>query len=183
MAEPKVRNKDRMLGPLLALVAAVALLGAIFYTQRDQENVQAGASGAVDAQQNAGAAATTNTDPSQMLEIAQLNMLPLENPAPGAENATVTLQGNVSNTGDREAHEVLVEAQFYGRDGQMVHTQTEALVPVKSENPGDAAGEGSFKESPLRAGETRPFRIALGPIPAEWNREMPKLRVVQVVVP
>lgn len=186
MAEPKVRNKDRMMGPLLALIAAVVLLAAIFYTQRDQEKVRAGANSpaATDASESGAATSpSTTADPSQMLEIAQLNMQPLENPDPKAQNATVTLQGQVSNQGDREAREILVEAQFYGKDGQLVHTQTEALVPLKAENPGDAAGEGSFKEEPLKAGESRPFRIALGPVPAEWDREMPKMRIVQVVVP
>jgi hypothetical protein len=185
MAEPKVRNRDRMMGPLLALIVAVVLLAAIFYTQRDQERVRAGANSpaATDASEAGGAnSPSTTADPSQMLEIAQVNIMPLENPAPGGQSATVTLQGEVMNRGDREAREILVEAQFYGKDGKLVHTQTEALVPVKTKD-GAATEEGSFKDSPLKAGESRPFRIALGPVPTEWNREIPKMRIVQVVVP
>jgi hypothetical protein len=80
-------------------------------------------------------------------------------------SSLVEIQGNLTNTGDRNVKLVQVYCVFHNVYGKEIHRELATLVG---------------KAGPMHAGETKPFRLAFENPPAGWNQDMPNLVIAQI---
>jgi hypothetical protein len=93
--------------------------------------------------------------------------------------ATVTyLEGNVANTGDQTVNGATVESIFRNSLGEMVQRESQPLMYIHARQP--YVDTSDLRSNPLKPGESREFRLTFDHISADWNRELPELRVTAV---
>jgi hypothetical protein len=93
--------------------------------------------------------------------------------------ATVTyLEGKVSNTGDKAVSGATVESIFRNSLGEMVQKEAQPLMYVHARQPYTDVTD--LRSNPLQPGETREFRLTFDHVSADWNRELPELRIIAV---
>ena len=93
--------------------------------------------------------------------------------------ATVTyLEGKVSNSGDKAVSGATVESIFRNSLGEMVQKESQPLMYIHSRKPYTDTSD--LHANPLKPGETREFRLTFDHVSADWNRELPELRITAV---
>ncbi len=99
-----------------------------------------------------------------------------------AENfmgGTVTyIEGQVANTGDKTVMRATVEATFQNSMGETVQQEELPLQVVERSGPYPQALD--LQISPLKPQQPREFRLTLSHISADWNQQVPNLKVMQV---
>jgi hypothetical protein len=70
---------------------------------------------------------------------------------------------------------VQVEAQFLGRNGPVLATETR---PVESLT--GATSSANLSQAPIKPNESRPVRIYFEHTPVGWNHRLPQLTVTNV---
>lgn len=78
----------------------------------------------------------------------------------------VEVKGFIQDNGPRSLSSIDVFCLFYGLDGREIHR--ERLPIVNSRN------------SPLKPGEKRLFRLPFDALPDGWNQSMPKMVIAQI---
>jgi hypothetical protein len=101
-----------------------------------------------------------------------------------AENfigATVSyLDGTISNTGDKAVTRVVVEVIFKDSMGQLAQREE---VPLRVLRAGAAYTEAvDLRALPLAPAQNQPFRLTFDSISAQWNHEIPAVRITDVTV-
>lgn len=101
-----------------------------------------------------------------------------------AENfigATVSyIDGSVTNGGDKTVTHAVVAVVFKDEMGQVAQQEEVPLQVIRT--------NGAYPEpvdlsvSPLAPGQTLPFRLTFDHISAQWNRQYPEIRVMDVAV-
>jgi hypothetical protein len=76
------------------------------------------------------------------------------------------IEGNIQNQGDRALVSVEIMCVFYDAYGQVVLRER---VPIVKRSGG-----------PLKAGDTRAFRLPFDDIPSSWNNQMPNLVIASI---
>ena len=93
--------------------------------------------------------------------------------------ATVTyLEGNVANTGDKAVNGATVESIFRNSLGEIVQRESQPLMYIHARTP--YVDTSDLHANPLKPGETREFRLTFDHVSADWNRELPELRITAV---
>jgi hypothetical protein len=93
--------------------------------------------------------------------------------------ATVTyLEGKVANSGDKAVSGATVEVVFRNSLGEVVQKEPQPLMYIHTRKPYTDVSD--LRSNPLKPGETREFRLTFDHISADWNRELPQLRVAAV---
>lgn len=111
------------------------------------------------------------------LQLSNLKMSAAENFA----GATVSyVDGMVSNAGDKTVTHAVVEVVFKDDMAQVVQRETVPLRALKTAGPYPEAVDLSV--SPLAPGQSQPFRLTFESISAQWNRQYPELKVIDVTV-
>ena len=154
--------------PWLAMGVAVALLAAIV-----------GAAFFVSRRSPAPAPAAAETTPlhpyAAQLSLTELKMSTAQN----FVGATVTyLELKVANTGDKAVSGATVEAVFRNSLGELVQKEAQPLMYIHARKPYTDVSD--LRANPLKPGETREFRLTFDHISADWNRELPELRITAV---
>ena len=88
------------------------------------------------------------------------------------------LDGRVSNYGKARITSATVEVTFADAQGRPIATIQKPLAGVAKGGVGAVPGE--FAQNPIGPNETRFFRIAVEQVPADWNHEVPQLKIVAV---
>lgn len=138
------------LGLVIAIVAAIALIG------RNQQN-------------------TSNLpDPyAASLQVSDLKLSAADN----FIGATVTyLDMNLTNTGNRVLVGGQIEATFRNTLNEVVQKE---VVPIHVLQPNKLGGYPDLIDlatSPLSPGQTKPVRVSLEHISADWNQNAPDIR-------
>jgi hypothetical protein len=110
------------------------------------------------------------------VKIADLKMSAAEN----FVGASVSyLEGTVSNAGDKILTHVVIRLSFKDSLGQVVQTEDIPLHVIETVGPYNDAVD--LSASPLPPGKSKPFRLTLEHISAEWNREYPSVVLVDVL--
>ena len=92
---------------------------------------------------------------------------------------TVTyLDGNISNTGDKTVTDAAVRAVFRNTLNQVVQTEDLPVHVLQTSGPYPDAVDLSV--APLAPGQTRPIRLTLEHISADWNQAAPELTFIRV---
>lgn len=152
--------------PWLAIGIAVALLAAIvgaafFVSQRPAPPTPA---------------AETPLHPyAAHLSLTELQMSTAQN----FVGATVTyLEGKVSNTGNKLVSGATVESIFRNSLGELVQKEAQPLMYIHARKPYTDVSD--LRSNPLKPGETREFRLTFDHVSADWNRQLPELRITAV---
>jgi hypothetical protein len=157
----KVRmiRQSRFPWPILILIAAAALLIAIFAVLPRAPHVTPAPTGAQVPQQPA----------ADQVQLTNLRI------APAPAGGSVYMLGLLHNMGDTTINGVQVQAEFLGRNGPVLETLT---VPVQGlvnrTTPQD------LTQAPIKPNESRPVRIYFEHTPPGWNHQLPQLTVTNV---
>ena len=149
-------------GVLLAIIVAAALIAAIvYYLPRAPKKAPAPTAAQVPMQPGA-----------NQLEFSQLQM------ALAPTGGAMTLDGQVTNTGNRPIIGATAMLTFHNAGGAVVGTVTAPLIGMAKKGQSLATDE--FSSDPLKPNDTRPFRLTVSQIPAAWNHTMPGMRILTV---
>ena len=101
-----------------------------------------------------------------------------------AENfigATVSyLDGTIANTGGKSVTRVVVEVVFKDSMGQLAQREE---VPLRVLKAGAAYTEAvDLAAAPLAPAQSQPFRLTFDSISAQWNHEIPEVKITDVTV-
>ncbi len=145
---------------LIGLVIVVIVVGAIVFVSRSDQKKPA--------------------EPSPYapnLKLSDLKVSAAQNFA----GATVSyLDGQIANTGNQTVIHAVVQVTFKDDMGQTAQKEELPIHVLRTGGPYDEAVD--LNMSPLLPGQTKPFRLTLEDISAQWNHSYPDMQVTQVVV-
>jgi hypothetical protein len=88
------------------------------------------------------------------------------------------IDGHVQNTGSQRVSGITVQVLFRNDEGMPPQIDTLPLSLIRTREPYiDTQPVGA---SPLKPGDERDFRLIFEAIPANWNNQMPEIRIIQV---
>jgi hypothetical protein len=88
------------------------------------------------------------------------------------------IDGHVQNTGSQTVSGVTVQVLFRNDEAMPPQIETVPLSLIRTREPYiDTQSVGS---APLKPGDERDFRLIFESIPANWNMQMPEIRIIQV---
>lgn len=90
------------------------------------------------------------------------------------------IDGTVSNTGDKTVTHAVVDVVFRDDIGQVTQRETMPLRALKTSGPYPEAVDLSVL--PLAPGQSQSFRLTFESISAQWNRQYPEIKVIDVSV-
>lgn len=96
--------------------------------------------------------------------------------APSGE--ALYLDGLVTNTGKAAVTGATAEVQFVDAQGQVIAGMQKPLVGMA--HGGTDLIRDEFARNPISPNEVRFFRVAVEQVPANWNHEVPALKIVAV---
>lgn len=109
------------------------------------------------------------------LVISNLHMATAENFAGG----TVTyIEGSLANSGDRKLTGAWVEVQFKNALGEIAQKEQLQVMVLLPNSP--YVDYGPLDRAPLTAGQSRGFRLTLEHITADWDGQIPQIKVTNV---
>lgn len=95
--------------------------------------------------------------------------------------ATVSyIDGTIANAGDKTVTHAIAQITFKDDMGQIAQREELAIRVLRNLGPYDEAVDLSL--SPLAPGQSKPFRLTLENISAQWNHAYPDLQITQVSV-
>jgi hypothetical protein len=109
------------------------------------------------------------------LKISDLKMSAAEN----FVGASVTyIDGMVTNTGDKIVTHATIHLEFKNSMGQVAQVEDVPVRVLQTSGPYPDAVD--LNLAPLTPGQSKPFRIILEHVSADWNREYPAMQVTDV---
>lgn len=113
---------------------------------------------------------------SSSLKISDLKMSAAEN----FVGATVSyVDGTITNTGGKTVTHAVVHVLFKDDMGQVVGDDTLPLHVLQTSGPYPDVVD--LNASPLRPGQSKPFRLTFESISAQWNHQFPDLEISGVI--
>jgi hypothetical protein len=88
------------------------------------------------------------------------------------------VDGRVQNTGTQTVSGITVQVLFRNDEAMPPQLQTLPLSLIRTREP--YIDTQSVASSPLKPGDGRDFRLIFESIPANWNTQMPEVRIIQV---
>jgi hypothetical protein len=88
------------------------------------------------------------------------------------------VDGHVQNTGDQTVTGVTVQVLFRNDEGMPPQVETLPLSLIRTRQP--YIDTEPVSAAPLKAGDGQDFRLIFENMPANWNMQMPEIRVIQV---
>ncbi len=88
------------------------------------------------------------------------------------------LDGKIRNTGTATVNGITVQVFFRNAEGMPPHVETLPLFLIRTREP--YVDTQPVSAAPLKPGEEREFRLIFETLPANWNTQMPELRIVGV---
>jgi hypothetical protein len=146
------RNKLPLAYTLSGALVAVALVATVLYLRKPGP----------EAPQNGPASPEARAYVSNLV-LSDVSMKASEN---FMKQQVVEIEGKITNNGPRPVQSVEVYCLFRAVDGHEIHRERTPLVRAKT--------------APVKAKETRPFRLAFDSLPDGWNQAMPTLVIAQI---
>lgn len=109
------------------------------------------------------------------LQIDNLHMATAENFAGGS---VTYIQGRITNTGDKKVTGATVQVVFKNSLGEVAQKEPLPVMVVLPNTP--YIDYGPLQRAPLGPGQARDFRLTLEHVTAEWDGQMPNVRVISV---
>ena len=109
------------------------------------------------------------------LQVDNLHMATAENFAGGS---VTYIQGRITNSGDKKVTGATVQVLFKNSLGELAQKETLPVMVLMPNTP--YVDYGPMHQSPLAAGQGRDFRLTLEHVTADWDGQMPVVKVVSV---
>jgi hypothetical protein len=121
--------------------------------------------------------ASATVDPyADFLKISNLKLSAAENFIGGSVNY---IDGTITNTGNKVATAISVDAIFRNSLGQTVQRETQPMMLIQH-RPGFPDETIPISAKPLRPNGTQEFRLTFEHISADWDHGYPELRFARV---
>jgi hypothetical protein len=88
------------------------------------------------------------------------------------------IDGQIANNGDRTLTSVTVQVGFHSDVGQFAQRVALPLSLIRTREP--YVDTQPVSAAPLEPGKTRDFRLIFDSVPADWNLQIPEIRVISV---
>jgi hypothetical protein len=88
------------------------------------------------------------------------------------------IDGHIKNSGDKTVSGITVQVIFRNDEAMPPQINTVPLSLIRTREP--YVDTQSVASSPLKPGDERDFRLIFESIPANWNMQMPEIRIIQV---
>ena len=157
-------RRGRTLAVVLGVVVAVAVGLLVVFSGHHAGRRQAGPVAALPADPYAGS-----------LPISDLAMSESESLSGGK---STFLDGKVRNTGSATVNGITVQVFFRNEEAMPPHVETLPLSLIRTREP--YVDTQPVNAAPLKPGDEREFRLIFETLPANWNTQMPELRIVGV---
>lgn len=109
------------------------------------------------------------------LQIDDVHMATAENFAGGS---VTYIQGRITNTGDKKVTSASVQVLFKNSLGEIAQKETLPVLVVQPNTP--YVDYGPMQRAPLGPGQARDFRLTLEHVTADWDGQIPTVKVVSV---
>ena len=109
------------------------------------------------------------------LRFADLKLSAAENFVGGS---VTYLDGTLTNSGDKTVNNVAVELTFRNTLGEVV--QKESMRVMALDESGPYPDIRDLRTAPIAPGKSRPIRLTLEHISADWNRAAPDIKITNV---
>lgn len=110
------------------------------------------------------------------LQISDLHMATAQN---FAGNSVTYIEGKISNTADRKVTGARVEVIFKNSIGEIAQDEKSLPVTVLLPNV-PYIDYGPIDRAPLAPGQSRDFRLTLEHVSADWDGQLPTVKVMAV---
>jgi hypothetical protein len=88
------------------------------------------------------------------------------------------IDGHIKNTGSQTVSGITVQVLFRNNEAMPPQIDTVPLSLIRTREP--YIDTQPVSAAPLKPGDERDFRLIFESIPANWNMQMPEIRVIQV---
>ena len=88
------------------------------------------------------------------------------------------IDGQTTNSGDRTLTAVTVQVGFHSDVGQFAQRLALPLSLIRTREP--YVDTQPVSAAPIEPGQTRDFRLIFDTVPADWNLQIPEIRVISV---
>ena len=109
------------------------------------------------------------------LQLSNLHMETAQNFAGGS---VTYIEGTLANTGDKKVTGARVEVVFKNSLGEIVQDEVLPVMALQPDTP--IVDYGPMDRAPLNPGRARDFRLTLEHITADWDGQIPQIKVVAV---
>jgi hypothetical protein len=93
---------------------------------------------------------------------------------------SMTLAGQVTNTGSRMLNGGQVQLEFRDQKGNPIQTVDRPMAGLSA---GSCEVTNEFSQHPIKPNDLRFFCVSVSPVPSDWNHEPPDTKVVSVTSP
>ncbi|HWX53562.1 MAG TPA: hypothetical protein VN176_03110 [Verrucomicrobiae bacterium] len=108
----------------------------------------------------------------------QISGLHMEEAATFAGGKITYVEGRLNNGGDRKVTGASMEVLLKNSLNETVQKETQQVVVLLRATP--YADYGSLDQSPLAPGQSREFRLTLEHVSADWDGQIPQVKIVKV---
>ena len=88
------------------------------------------------------------------------------------------IDGHIKNTGDQTVTGIAVQVLFRNNEAMPPQIETMPLSLIRTREP--YVDTQPVSAAPLKPGDERDFRLIFESLPANWNMQMPEIRIIQV---
>jgi hypothetical protein len=88
------------------------------------------------------------------------------------------IDGHIRNTGSAAVTGVMVQVLFSNQEQMPPQVETLPLALIRTREP--YVDTQPVSAAPLKPGDEREFRLIFESIPANWNMQMPEIRVIRI---
>src|SRR6266567_5565265 len=88
------------------------------------------------------------------------------------------VDGHIKNTGNQTVTGITVQVLFHNNEAMPPQIETLPLSLIRTREP--YVDTQPVSAAPLKPGDERDFRLIFESLPANWNMEMPEIRIIQV---
>ncbi len=88
------------------------------------------------------------------------------------------IDGHIKNTGNQTVTGITVQVLFHNNEAMPPQIETLPLSLIRTREP--YVDTQPVSAAPLKPGDERDFRLIFESLPANWNMEMPEIRIIQV---
>jgi hypothetical protein len=88
------------------------------------------------------------------------------------------IDGQIKNNGDRTVVAITVQVGFHNDTGQFSQRTAVPLNLIRTREP--YVDTEPVSAAPIEPGQTRDFRLIFDIMPADWNQQVPEMRIISV---
>jgi hypothetical protein len=121
---------------------------------------------------------TTIQPPAPYAANLQLSQLAMSESTSLSGGKSTFIDGHIKNTGDKTVTGTTVQVIFRNNEAMPPQIETLPLSLIRTREP--YVDTQPVSAAPLKPADERDFRLIFESLPANWNMQMPEIRIIQV---